>query len=69
MDVHSEGRCDADPHVVWSELSAVETWPGWTPTVTSVTREGIVNDGSAAPDDTGVGSRFLMTQPRLGRAS
>lgn len=69
MDVRSEGLTTADPHVVWSLLSTIEDWPRWTPTVTAVTRESANDDGPRAPGIIGVGSRFTVTQPRLGRAT
>lgn len=65
MDVRTDGRSTAAPQVVWSLLSAIEAWPRWTPTVTSVTRERTEDDASAG---IGVGSTFSVTQPRLGRA-
>ncbi|QDO88794.1 hypothetical protein FNH13_11055 [Ornithinimicrobium ciconiae] len=69
MDARTAGRSTAAPHVVWSLLSAIETWPLWTPTVTSVTREATDDEDPRAPGSIGVGSRFSVTQPRLGRAS
>lgn len=69
MDVRSHGRSTAAPQVVWSLLSSFETWPRWTPTVTSVTRERAEDDGLRAPGSIGVGSRFSVRQPRLGRAT
>ncbi|WP_256842055.1 SRPBCC family protein [Ornithinimicrobium cryptoxanthini] len=69
MDVRTDGHSTTTPHVVWSLLSAVEAWPQWTPTVTSVTRERAETDSPQASDGIGVGSRFSVTQPRLGKAS
>ncbi|WP_122263802.1 SRPBCC family protein [Ornithinimicrobium cerasi] len=69
MDVRSDGRSTAAPQEVWSLLSAIEGWPAWTPTVTSVTRETAEDDGPRTPGSIGVGSRFSVTQPRLGRAA
>ena len=69
MDVRTDGLAAATPQVVWSLLSAIEAWPRWTPTVTRVTREVADDDGQQAPGSIGVGSRFSVTQPRLGRAT
>lgn len=69
MDVRTDGRSTAAPQMVWSLLSAIEAWPRWTPTVTSVSRDRTEDDGQRASGSIGVGSRFSVTQPRLGRAN
>jgi carbon monoxide dehydrogenase subunit G len=47
----------APPDLVWSVLSDVQRWPGWLPTVRSVSLLG--------PAPLQVGSRVRITQPRL----
>lgn len=69
MDVRTDGWSTAAPAAVWALLSDIEAWPRWTPTVTSVTREFSEADGPPTSGGIGVGSRFSVTQPRLGRAS
>jgi uncharacterized membrane protein len=55
--VEVEGAVDAPIGTVWESLRAVELWPQWMPTVTSVEpRE---------PGDHGVGASFRVRQPRL----
>lgn len=61
MDITERDTTTAPPEVVWSVLADIDRWPGWLPTVTAVER----TDGTT---ETGVGSVFAVTQPRLGRA-
>lgn len=48
------------PDRVWQVLADIEAWPRWLPTVTAVEA---LSDGPV-----GVGSRFAVQQPRLGRS-
>lgn len=47
----------ATPHMVWEILSALESWPEWTPTMLKVQR---LDSGPV-----GVGSRTQVVQPKL----
>ena len=47
----------APPERVWAVMSAVESWPSWTPTVTSVEP---LSRGAAGP-----GARYRLRQPKL----
>ena len=42
-----EIEIEADPHTVFSVLSAVDGWPTWNPDVKAVTLEGAVEPGTA----------------------
>jgi uncharacterized protein YndB with AHSA1/START domain len=54
----------APPDEVWRVLEDVETWPTWTASMTSVTRDG---RAARADVDSGlaVGETFRVKQPRL----
>jgi uncharacterized membrane protein len=52
-----EIEIDAPAAAVWAALTDVQSWPDWTPTVTSVQR---LDDGPLA-----VGSRTRIKQPRM----
>jgi uncharacterized protein YndB with AHSA1/START domain len=47
----------ASPHKVWEILSALESWPEWTPTMLTVER---LDSGPV-----GVGSQARLRQPKL----
>jgi uncharacterized membrane protein len=51
----------ADAAVVWTTWADLTSWPSWTETVTSAEALG----PGTGP---GVGSRYRLRQPRLGRA-
>lgn len=57
----SEAVINAPVGVVWSVLSDVESWPSWTPTMTSVVRKS----GSGFS----VGSLYEVKQPGLTKAA
>ena len=48
---------EASPELVWAVMHDIESWPTWTPTVTSIRR--------LEPGRFGVGSRALVRQPSL----
>lgn len=50
---------DADPQRVWQVLVDVESWPEWTPSMTTVEM--------VTPRPLGPGSRVAVKQPRLAR--
>lgn len=52
-----EIEVDAPAGALWAALTDVQSWPDWTPTVTSVER---LDDGPLA-----VGSRTRIKQPRM----
>lgn len=52
-------RVDAAAGTVWRLLADLGNWPGWTPTVTSVT----VEDARAAGPEVAVGQRAVVKQP------
>jgi uncharacterized protein YndB with AHSA1/START domain len=51
---------DVDPSRVWQVLVDVESWPEWTPSMTTVEM--------VTPQRLGPGSRVAIKQPRLARA-
>lgn len=51
---------DADPSRVWQVLVDVESWPEWTPSMTTVKM--------VTPQRLGLGSRVAIKQPRLAPA-
>ena len=55
MRVEHTTYMEAPPEVVWAVTEDVERWPEWTPTVTSVRREG--------GDPFGLGSVAWIKQP------
>lgn len=62
MNAVEQTTTTASPGQVWTVLADIESWPDWTPTFTAVRRLG-----PSGP--TGVGSRFEVEQPRLGRST
>lgn len=62
MDIREQATTTASPGQVWAVLADLEAWPRWTPTFTAVRRLG-----ECGP--IGVGSRFEVEQPRLGRST
>jgi hypothetical protein len=63
MAITATAVTTCSPAQVWTLLGDVESWPRWLPTVDSVTPEG-----PPRPDGPGVGSTYLLRQPRLPRA-
>lgn len=62
MKILHRATTTASPDQVWAVLADLEAWPHWTPTFSAVRRLN-------GPGSTGVGARFKVTQPRLGRST